>query len=126
LVPLSGVPDGNLQPAQELGIYGRLRKIERCGPVLMFRKLLVEWRNRYSPSVIAEHVQAFFRCSRFASLNSAPATVEEQEDPECSLLLPVRYSYVVGLLPHLIARHTETPSDSNSLSQLQVLRHQQA
>ena len=48
---------------QELGIYGRLRKIERCGPVLMFRKLLVEWRQRYSPSTIAQRVQAFFRCA---------------------------------------------------------------
>lgn len=31
---------------EELGIYGRLRKIGRCGPVSMFRRLLVEWRGR--------------------------------------------------------------------------------
>ena len=31
---------------EELGIYGRLRKVERCGPVSMFRRLLVEWRGR--------------------------------------------------------------------------------
>jgi hypothetical protein len=28
----------------------------------MFRKLLVQWRDRYAPAAIAEHVQAFFRC----------------------------------------------------------------
>lgn len=27
----------------------------------MFRKLLVEWRERYEPSVIAKRVQTFFR-----------------------------------------------------------------
>ena len=31
---------------EELGIYGRLRKIGRCGPVSMFRRLLVEWQGR--------------------------------------------------------------------------------
>ena len=31
---------------EELGIYGRLRKISRCGPVSMFRRLLVDWQDR--------------------------------------------------------------------------------
>ena len=31
---------------EELGIYGRLRKVARCGPVSMFRRLLVEWHDR--------------------------------------------------------------------------------
>lgn len=31
---------------EELGIYGRLRKLSRCGPVSMFRRLLVLWRDR--------------------------------------------------------------------------------
>lgn len=31
---------------EELGIYGRLRKIGRCGPVSMFRRLLIEWQGR--------------------------------------------------------------------------------
>ena len=29
---------------QELGIYGKLRKVQNCGPVSMFRALLVEWK----------------------------------------------------------------------------------
>ena len=31
-------------PLQELGIYGKLRKVHNCGPVSMFRALLVEWK----------------------------------------------------------------------------------
>ena len=31
---------------EELGIYGRLRKLSRCGPVSMFRHLLVLWQDR--------------------------------------------------------------------------------
>ena len=31
---------------EELGIYGRLRKVARCGPVSMFRRLLVDWHDR--------------------------------------------------------------------------------
>ena len=42
---------------QELGIYGRLRKISRCGPVLMFRQLLVLWRDRYDAATIADRVK---------------------------------------------------------------------
>ena len=31
---------------EELGTYGRLRKLSRCGPVSMFRHLLVLWQDR--------------------------------------------------------------------------------
>ncbi|PHJ23004.1 glutamine-dependent nad(+) synthetase, partial [Cystoisospora suis] len=38
---------------EELGWFGRLRKLSRCGPVSMFRRLLDAWRERcYPPSVI--------------------------------------------------------------------------
>ena len=30
----------------ELGIFGTLRKVSRCGPVSMLRHLLVAWRDR--------------------------------------------------------------------------------
>ena len=48
---------GGIYVAQELGIYGRLRKISRCGPVLMYRALLVQWRDLYEPAIIAEKVK---------------------------------------------------------------------
>ena len=44
---------------EELGYFGRLRKISRCGPVSMFRKLLVTW-NHLSPSEVAAKVKRFF------------------------------------------------------------------
>mmetsp|Transcript_18233 Transcript_18233/g.45144 ORF Transcript_18233/g.45144 Transcript_18233/m.45144 type:complete len:112 (+) Transcript_18233:9101-9436(+) len=44
---------------EELGWFGRLRKISRCGPVSMYRKLLVTW-NHLSPSQVAEKVKRFF------------------------------------------------------------------
>jgi NAD+ synthase (glutamine-hydrolysing) len=45
----------------ELSMFGRLRKVARCGPVSMFRSLMVTWRDVHSPAVIAEKVKHFFR-----------------------------------------------------------------
>ncbi|MBI1924131.1 NAD(+) synthase, partial [Candidatus Poribacteria bacterium] len=44
---------------QELSRFGRLRKIQRCGPVSMFEKLVHEW-NHLSPSEVATKVKRFF------------------------------------------------------------------
>ena len=44
---------------EELGYFGRLRKISRCGPVSMFKKLLTTW-NHLAPSEVAEKVKRFF------------------------------------------------------------------
>ena len=30
----------------ELSLFGRLRKVARCGPVSMFQQLLALWRDR--------------------------------------------------------------------------------
>ena len=43
----------------ELGIFGFLRKVQRCGPVSMFLKLLTRWPS-LSPTLIAEKVKRFF------------------------------------------------------------------
>lgn len=61
--------------AQELGVYGRLRKVARCGPVLMFRRLLVTWRDTHTPAAIAEKVKTFFRCAARFLLSQLPKTV---------------------------------------------------
>eukprot|EP00899_Mesostigma_viride_P006656 jgi/Mesvir1/15992/Mv08298-RA.1 len=50
----------------ELSVYGRLRKIGRCGPVSMFRHLACMWRDRYSLAEISDKVKRFFR---FYSMN---------------------------------------------------------
>lgn len=45
---------------EELGWFGRLRKLYRCGPVSMFRKLISEWGPgsslNLSPSDVATKV----------------------------------------------------------------------
>ena len=42
-------------------MYGRLRKIARCGPLSMYRTLLGRWAGRYSPAETAEKVKHFFK-----------------------------------------------------------------
>jgi NAD+ synthase (glutamine-hydrolysing) len=44
---------------EELGWFGKLRKISRCGPVSMYRKLCVYW-NHLEPSQVAAKVKKFF------------------------------------------------------------------
>lgn len=34
---------------EELSVFGRLRKIEKCGPYSAFTKLIHEWSQRFSP-----------------------------------------------------------------------------
>ncbi|CAG8450327.1 7364_t:CDS:10 [Ambispora leptoticha] len=45
---------------EELSIFGRLRKIQKCGPFSMFTKLVHEWGNELSPTQIAAKVKRFF------------------------------------------------------------------
>jgi len=45
---------------EELGYFGRLRKLARCGPVSMFKNLCFEWGDKLSKSDIADKVKRFF------------------------------------------------------------------
>lgn len=45
---------------EELSVFGRLRKTEKCGPYSMFSKLVTEWGGTLSPLQIAEKVKLFF------------------------------------------------------------------
>ncbi|KAI8459442.1 glutamine-dependent NAD(+) synthetase [Phakopsora pachyrhizi] len=44
----------------ELSVYGKLRKEEKCGPYSMFMRLVQEWGSFLSPTEIAEKVKHFF------------------------------------------------------------------
>ncbi|MCA9981386.1 MAG: hypothetical protein KDD89_11145, partial [Anaerolineales bacterium] len=44
----------------ELSRFGRLRKIDRCGPLSMFEVLVHEW-NHLPPAEVADKVKRFFR-----------------------------------------------------------------
>ncbi|KAH9967593.1 glutamine-dependent NAD synthetase with GAT domain-containing protein [Russula dissimulans] len=73
---LSAVPTAELEPFtetyvqadeadmgmtyDELSEFGRLRKVEKCGPYSIFTKLVHEWGARLSPQQIAEKVKLFY------------------------------------------------------------------
>jgi NAD+ synthase (glutamine-hydrolysing) len=44
---------------EELGVFGKLRKISKCGPVKMFVKLLDAWKQ-LGPQEVAAKVKRFF------------------------------------------------------------------
>lgn len=37
---------------EELSVFGRLRKVEKCGPYSMFTKLLQDWGSFLSPTEV--------------------------------------------------------------------------
>ncbi|KAK8960051.1 hypothetical protein KSP40_PGU018732 [Platanthera guangdongensis] len=57
---------------EELSVYGRLRKIFRCGPVSMFQNLCHKWYGKFAPSEVAEKVKHFFK---YYSINRHKMTV---------------------------------------------------
>ena len=71
----------------DLGVYGRLRKIARLGPVAMFKRLYtVEWADRgLSASEIAEKVKKFFffySCNRHKMTTLTPSYHAENYSPD--------------------------------------------
>ncbi|XP_076065645.1 glutamine-dependent NAD(+) synthetase-like [Oratosquilla oratoria] len=56
----------------ELAMYGKLRKIDGCGPYSMFCKLIHLWSSSFTPAEVAAKVKLFFR---FYSLNRHKMTV---------------------------------------------------
>lgn len=73
---LSAIPTAELEPSSEtyvqadeadmgmtydeMSVFGRFRKVEKCGPYGMFTKLVHEWGSFLSPVQIAEKVKHFF------------------------------------------------------------------
>ncbi|XP_077985397.1 glutamine-dependent NAD(+) synthetase-like [Glandiceps talaboti] len=56
----------------ELTVYSQLRKISQCGPYGMFCKLVHQWKDKCSPTEVAQKVKSFFH---FSSLNRHKMTV---------------------------------------------------
>ncbi|KAF7277740.1 NAD synthetase [Rhynchophorus ferrugineus] len=46
----------------ELSQFGRLRKVQNCGPFSMYCKLVQTWSDNCTPKQVAEKVKHFFRC----------------------------------------------------------------
>lgn len=47
---------------EELSIYGRLRKLSRCGPVSMFSQLLVLWKGRSALHIAVHNLPVSTNC----------------------------------------------------------------
>ena len=46
---------------EELGVFGRLRKLSKCGPVSMFETLMRVWSSASCPAEVADKVKRFFK-----------------------------------------------------------------
>lgn len=72
---------------EELTWYGRLRKLQRCGPVSMFNKLASIWKysRGFSPAEVAQKVKYFFRMyavNRHKMTTLTPSYHAENYSPE--------------------------------------------
>lgn len=70
---------------EELSMYGRLRKIFRCGPVSMFQHLCHRWCGRLTPAEVAVKVKYFFRyysANRHKMTTLTPSYHAESYSPE--------------------------------------------
>ncbi|RKU24432.1 NAD(+) synthase [Candidatus Poribacteria bacterium] len=68
----------------ELSRFGQLRKMEQCGPVSMFEKLVQEW-DHLPPRQVAEKVKRFFRyyaINRHKMTTLTPAYHAESYSPD--------------------------------------------
>jgi NAD+ synthase (glutamine-hydrolysing) len=64
LIPSSGgsIQDDEVEMGltyKELSVLGRLRKEQKLGPYSIFQKLLVEWKEDYTPRQVADKVKHF-------------------------------------------------------------------
>ncbi|ANZ75179.1 BA75_03072T0 [Komagataella pastoris] len=70
---------------EELSIFGRLRKVNKCGPYSMFIKLLHEWSPRLTPEEIGTKVKRFwwfYAVNRHKQTVSTPSYHAEQYSPD--------------------------------------------
>eukprot|EP00049_Salpingoeca_infusionum_P022297 m.5975 g.5975 ORF g.5975 m.5975 type:complete len:721 (-) comp5113_c0_seq2:232-2394(-) len=70
---------------EELSVYGRLRKHQKCGPYSMFCKLTDLWHDKLDVSEIAEKVKFFFRMysiNRHKTTTLTPSYHAESYSPD--------------------------------------------
>ncbi|KAG8902475.1 glutamine-dependent NAD(+) synthetase [Tulasnella sp. 403] len=95
----------------ELSIFGRLRKVEKCGPYSTFTKLLHEWGTTLSPQQIADKVKLFFfeyARNRHKMTTLTPSYHAESYSPDDNrfdlrpFLYPSRFPYQFGKIDNLV------------------------
>ncbi|KAL1741215.1 hypothetical protein HDZ31DRAFT_45915 [Schizophyllum fasciatum] len=110
---------------EELSVFGRLRKVEKCGPYAMFTKLLHEWGDRLSPAQIAAKVKLFFfeyARNRHKMTTITPAYHAESYSPDDNrfdlrpFLYPSRFPWQFKKIDDLAAT---LPDRSNEAEEVQ-------
>jgi len=96
----------------ELSVYGRLRKVEKCGVYSMYTKLLHEWGSTLSPEQIAEKVKKFYfeyARNRHKMTTLTPSYHAESYSPDDNrfdlrpFLYPSRFPYQFAKIDKLVA-----------------------
>lgn len=70
---------------EELSVFGRLRKVHKCGPYSMFTHLAHAWSARMSPAEVAVKVKRFFHyyaINRHKMTTLTPSYHAEQYSPD--------------------------------------------
>ncbi|CEH16715.1 glutamine-dependent nad synthetase with gat domain-containing protein [Ceraceosorus bombacis] len=97
----------------ELSIFGKLRKVSKCGPWSMFSKLVVEWKDTHSPTQVAEKVKLFFfeyARNRHKMTTITPSYHAESYSPDDNrfdlrpFLYPARFPFQFRLIDQLLAK----------------------
>ncbi|KAK0555075.1 glutamine-dependent NAD(+) synthetase [Tilletia horrida] len=97
----------------ELSIFGRLRKVAKCGPFSMFTKLVHDWGDTLSPQDIASKVKLFFfeyARNRHKMTTLTPSYHAESYSPDDNrfdlrpFLYPSRFPFQFRLIDQLAAK----------------------
>jgi len=97
----------------ELSIFGRLRKVAKCGPFSMFTKLVHDWGHTLSPTEVAEKVKLFFfeyARNRHKMTTLTPSYHAESYSPDDNrfdlrpFLYPSRFPFQFRLIDQLAAK----------------------
>mmetsp|Transcript_9120 Transcript_9120/g.19096 ORF Transcript_9120/g.19096 Transcript_9120/m.19096 type:complete len:805 (+) Transcript_9120:53-2467(+) len=100
---------------EELGYFGRLRKISRCGPVSMFNKLLIMWSHLPSSEVAAKVKRFFYYYSvnRHKMTTITPSYHAEAYSPDDNrfdlrqFLYNTRWTRQFAVIDEMVARNVE-------------------
>jgi NAD+ synthase (glutamine-hydrolysing) len=112
---------------EELSIFGRLRKVQKCGPYSMFLKLYHEWTPVLTPGQVAEKVKRFFffySINRHKMTVMTPAYHAEQYSPDDNrfdlrpFLINPRFTWASKKIDEIVEQAER--GDTDNLEQLTV------
>ncbi|GCC21503.1 hypothetical protein chiPu_0019975, partial [Chiloscyllium punctatum] len=106
----------------ELSVFGKLRKIAKCGPYSMFCKLLYMWKSICTPRQVAEKVKHFFQMysiNRHKMTTLTPAYHAENYSPDDNrfdlrpFLYNARWSWQFKCIDNQVSKLESNQESSN-------------